>query len=390
MHRRNVLASLGLGLSVPLAPFALAQAAQASGRRLILVELSGANDGLNTLVPFGDDRYFSLRPRIALDSSSLVPLNKWQGLNGELRPLADSLDDGDLAIVQGLGYPGQNRSHFKSIALWETGGDGMQAGRTGWLTDDLLTLDGQSFDAHGISLDGGMGIFSASDGTWISLTSLSQLAGLAETTFAFEQTGTGATNAALGLLLQRANDLDSAMSRIKDKMARTRNTPSARIQGGALGRQMGLALELVAHEINTPVLKVQLSGFDTHEYQLGNHENLMRDLGQSLAGLRRGLKQLGQWDNTVVMTYSEFGRRAEENNSEGTDHGTAAPHFVMGGRVKGGLWGDHPRLDRLDDGDMRHTMDYWSLYEAVLSDWFGLPGNRFDGHKDPRLAGLFA
>ena len=389
MHRRNVLAGLGLGLSVPLAPLALAQAAQASGRRLILVELSGANDGLNTLVPFGDDRYFSLRPRIALDSSSLVSLNDWQGLNGELRPLANSLDDGDLAIVQGLGYPGQNRSHFKSIALWETGGDGMQAGRTGWLTDDLLTLDGQSFDAHGISLDGGMGIFSASDGTWISLTSLSQLAGLAETTFAFEQTGTGATNAALGLLLQRANDLDTAMSRIKNKMARTRNTPSAQIYGGALGRQMGLALELVAHEINTPVLKVQLSGFDTHEYQLGNHENLMRDLGQSLAGLRRGLKQLGQWDNTVVMTYSEFGRRAEENNSEGTDHGTAAPHFVMGGRVTGGLWGDHPRLDRLDDGDMRHTMDYRALYEAVLSDWFGLPGNRFDGHKDPRLVGLF-
>ena len=388
MQRRDFLAGIGLGLSIPLAPWSLAQASRSSSRRLILVELSGANDGLNTVVPFGDDRYYSLRPSIGLERSDLITLNDWQGLHSELAPLMTSWNDGDLAIVQGLGYPGQNRSHFKSIALWETGGDGSGAGRTGWLTDDILSLGNTNFDAHGISLDGGMGVFSSGDGTWISLTSLHLLRSLSASTNTFEFSGSTNGNPALGLLLDRANSLDTAMANISAKMANVQTTRNFSIQGRDLGRQLGIALQLIAHEIDTPVLKVQLSGFDTHEYQRGNHEDLLNDLAQALAGLRRGLKSIGQWDNTLVMTYSEFGRRAEENQSEGTDHGTAAPHFVMGGRVNGGLWGDHPDLGQLDDGDMRYTMDYRTLYDAVLANWFRLSDNRFSDKRDNRLIGL--
>ena len=252
----------------------------------------------------------------------------------------------------------------------------------------MLSLNQSDLDVHGISLDGGMGVFAASDGTWISLTSLSQLTELSSSNRTFEFNGTASDNSALGELLSRANSLDTAMSNISAKLAQAKPTVNANIGGGDLGRQMGLALHLIAHNIETPVLKVQISGFDTHEYQNGRHSRKLRDLGQALAGLRRGLKSLGQWDQTLVMTYSEFGRRAEENNSQGTDHGTAAPHFVMGGRVRGGLWGQHPDLDNLRDGDIQYTMDYRSLYERVLSDWFGLQTNRFLSARESALSGL--
>lgn len=388
ISKRSFIGGIGASLSIPLAPWTLAEASRSTGRRLILVELSGANDGLNTLVPFGHDRYYNLRPNIALDRSDLILINDWQGLHGSLSPLLPCWQDGDLAVVQGLGYPGQSRSHFKSIALWESGGDGNRAGRTGWLTDDVLSLNQSDLDVHGISLDGGMGVFAASDGTWISLTSLSQLTELSSSNRTFEFNGTASDNSALGELLSRANSLDTAMSNISAKLAQAKPTVNANIGGGDLGRQMGLALHLIAHNIETPVLKVQISGFDTHEYQNGRHSRKLRDLGQALAGLRRGLKSLAQWDQTLVMTYSEFGRRAEENNSQGTDHGTAAPHFVMGGRVRGGLWGQHPDLDNLRDGDIQYTMDYRSLYERVLSDWFGLQTNRFLSARESALSGL--
>ena len=385
MDRRQFLGGLGLGLSIPLAPFSLAQAATASSRRLILVELSGANDGLNTLVPFGDDRYRALRPNIGLDRHELLELNDWQGLNAALEPLMGAWNAGEMAIVQGLGYPQQSRSHFKSIALWETGGDGTRAGRTGWLTDDLLTREGLNLDADGISLDGGMGVFASSEGTWISLTSLHQLRTLSAATRTFDYAGDAHGNDALGLLLERAHSLDTAMANISAKMARTRVNRSFQLRGGELGPQLGLALQLVAHEIETPVLKVQLGGFDTHEHQRGTHAYLLRNLAQALSGLRSVLKSIGQWDNTLVMTYSEFGRRALENQSEGTDHGTAAPHFLMGGAVKGGLWGDHPDLGILEENDLQFTMDYRALYHTVLAEWFGVKHNQFNDKADKRL-----
>ena len=171
MDRRKVLSSLVAGLSLPLAPIQLAEAAARSGRRLILVELSGANDGLNTVVPWANDRYRAIRPSVSLDRSDLITLDDQLGLNDALSSLEPAWQAGEMAIIQGLGYPEQNRSHFKSIALWETGGDGNRAGRNGWLTEDVEAM-GSRFDAHGISLDGGMGVFASSSGLWLSFTSL--------------------------------------------------------------------------------------------------------------------------------------------------------------------------------------------------------------------------
>jgi len=165
LNRRELIRSLVAGMAIPLAPIGIASAAQRTVRRLILVELSGANDGLNTVIPINDDRYFEIRPNIALSKDKVFDIGNDLALNSELRPLDPAFQSGDMAVIQGLGYPGQNRSHFKSIALWETGGDGTQAGKNGWLTEDIEGMTGSDkLDAHGISLDGGMGVFLSSSG----------------------------------------------------------------------------------------------------------------------------------------------------------------------------------------------------------------------------------
>lgn len=389
MERRHLLRLLTAGLSIPLAPLQLAQAAQSSGRRLILVELSGANDGLNTVVPLRNDRYRDIRPSIALGSDDVFSLHGDMALNRRMRALMSAWNDGDMAVVQGLGYPDQNRSHFKSIALWENGGDGRQAGRNGWLTDDIESM-GQSFDAHGISLDGGMGVFASSSGLWLSLTSLRQLKTLKD----FQMNSTAASdsaNPALALLMDRADTLDASMTRISKKIAaQPHYSTRLRFGNGDLSRQAALAARLIAADVDAPVLKLKISGFDTHEYQLGDHGRLLEDLAQALADLRTALRQSGHWDTTMIMTYSEFGRRATENRSRGTDHGTAAPHFLLGGSIRGGLYGEDPDLENLEDGDLRYTLDYRSLYDLILARWFGLNQNRFSHHAEDWLYALTA
>jgi uncharacterized protein (DUF1501 family) len=379
MKRRQLLSLLAAGLSIPLAPLQLAQAAQRSGRRLILVELSGANDGLNTIVPVKNDRYRAIRPSVALNPSEVLSLSGDMTLNSRMERLMTAWNAGDMAVVQGLGYPDQNRSHFKSIALWETGGDGKKAGRNGWLTEDIERLD-QPLDAHGISLDGGMGVFASSSGMWISLTSLRELKTLKD----YQMTTSDAsaqTNPALALLMDRANTLDASMSRISKKVDASYSSASGLQFGYSdLSGQAALAARLIAADVDAPVLKLKISGFDTHEYQQGDHGRLLSSLAGAMADLRVALKRSGHWEDTLIMTYSEFGRRATENRSSGTDHGTAAPHFLLGGSIKGGLFGDDPDLENLDDGDLRYTLDYRSLYDFILAKWFDLPSNRFSGY----------
>lgn len=391
MDRRTLIRRLVAGLAIPLAPIRLAKAAERTGRRLILVELAGANDGLNTVVPYRDHRYGELRPGIGLGGAELFTLTDELALHHALTPLDAAWQAGDLAIVQGLGYPGQNRSHFKSIALWETGGDGSGSGTTGWLTEDIEGMVGaEAVDAHGISLDGGMGIFASPSGVWLSMTSLRQFTRLKDSAGHLSAPGAAPENPALALLMERGQALDSAMTRISAKIEHlSRLTAGLDLGAGEFGRQAALAAQLVEAGIDAPVLKLKIAGFDTHEAQPWQHGDLLRDLARGLAGLRDALIRSGHWGQTLVMTYSEFGRRAVENQSLGTDHGTAAPHFLLGGALSSGVWGVHPDLGALDEGDMRFTMDYRSVYHAILQDWFGLERTRFAAHADRALEGLF-
>jgi len=387
LNRRDLINFLAAGIAIPLAPISISAASIKSGKRLILVELSGANDGLNTVIPIKDERYGELRPRIKIDRSKAFNLGNGLVLNSAMRSLDGALQAGDLAIMQGLGYPGQNRSHFKSIALWETGGDGTKSGKNGWLTEDIEQMAGNDqLDAHGISLDGGMGIFASPSGVWLSMTSLGQFSTLQKKLVITNQTLS--SNPALSFVLDRAHALNSSMQSISSKISRLRNK-NLNINAGDFGKQASMAAYLIDAGISAPVLKLKIGSFDTHENQTWRHRRLLQDLSKGLSGLRRALIQSGHWDNTLIMTYSEFGRRAKENESGGTDHGTAAPHFLMSGSLEGGLWGIHPDLGNLTDGDVKYTTDYRVVYDKILSDWFGLDQNRFQNYRSNITDGLF-
>ena len=370
------------GLILPLVPASVHAAAIKTGRRLILIELSGANDGLNTIIPFRNDHYYKLRPNLAINASDRIMISNDFAKHQALSKLGNIWDRGELAIIHGLGYPGANRSHFKSIALWETGGDGTGAGRSGWLTEDIEDkLTNHDLDAHGISLDGGMGIFTSPEGVWLSMTSAAQFKRLNQESF---HSNVSTNNPALMNLLDRANALNLSMKKISEKLNRSRKM-RFNIRGGDLGRQLSMASSLISAGISTPILKVKIDGFDTHEDQSWRHEDLLRDLGSSIGGFAQEMRRIREWDNTIMLTYSEFGRRPTENYTKGTDHGTAAPHFVAGGMVNGGLYGQHPDLGKLINGDMQFTMDYRSVYEMILSNWFKIKENKFSDFRNSYL-----
>ncbi len=385
MQRRKLLQMAGTAALLPLLPFSVSRARGYNGRRVILLELAGANDGLNTLVPYADERYYALRPTIGLKQNQLLTLNDNFGVNGSLQEIMPLWETGELAAIHGLGYPLPNRSHFKSIALWETGGDGTRSQRDGWATHDVEHAYASSeVDAHGIALGGGMGVFSNAEGNWLSMSTADQYANLSTP----QVTDTENNNSAMTMLLDNARVLQSSLNRLSTKISGLRKRVN--IPGGALSQQMTHAVNIINAGVEVPVIKISLGGFDTHENQIARHKRLLVQAAKAIHGLKTELTRSGEWQNTLLITYSEFGRRAAENRSGGTDHGTAAAHFVAGGSINGGLYGDHPELAALDDGDLQHTMDYRAMYSTILSDWLALPSDRFSEYKDHRLNGLFS
>lgn len=390
MNRRSIIKLLS-GLTVlPVVPqlsLANSSPSDTSPKRVILLELSGANDGLNTVVPYKDDRYHELRPSIGLKSQNVISLDDYFGFNNALKALMPLWEKGDMAIVQGLGYPNPNRSHFTSIALWETGGDGNRPRRNGWITHDIEHAYAISnIDAHGISLGGGMGVFRSSAGNWLSMKSAAQFTGR---NIGSTPARKSHENKMLELLLDRASTLNSSVEQIATKVENNRYPvkPTAR---GDFSAQIAHAINLINSGINAPVLKISLAGFDTHENQPGRHKQLLMQLAKGVSTLKEELDKTDHWNDTVVISYSEFGRRAAQNQSNGTDHGTAAAHFVFGGKVNGGFYGQHPDLGNLQNGDLQFTMDYRALYSSVLEDWLNLSENTFKQYRTNTLDSLFA
>ena len=358
------------------------RAASAANRVLILIELKGGNDGLNTVIPYADSNYYQLRPVIGIKPDELIRLDTKTGLHPELKPLLPLWEKGELAIVQGVGYPQPNLSHFRSIEIWETGSRASEYLHEGWVARGLKgMLDASRFTTEGVMIGSGefgplAGARAVSLNNPEAFVNQSRLAQGVETAPA-----TG--GAALRYLLQVESDINQAAQGLRgDTYSFLTQFPA-----GAFGNGVKAAAQIVASQRGkggVPVITLTLGSFDTHQNQPGTHANLLKQLAAGMAALKTSLTELGAWDRTLVMTFSEFGRRPHQNSSNGTDHGTLAPHFVAGGAVRGGLYGQAPDLARLDGTqNASYTTDFRQLYATVAKDWWGVkPDMVTRGHFD--------
>ena len=378
MDRRQFLRFATVAPAVAVLPRAFAATPPAAARKLLIfVELKGGNDGLNTVVPYADPLYERLRPRLAIARDQVITLDERTGLHPSLEALVPAWKDGKLAVVQGLGYPDPNLSHFRSIEIWDTASRSDEYIDTGWLARALTRSPSPAgFAADGIVVGSAdLGPLAGGTARTVALTNPDQFVRNAR----LAQGEGEARNAALRHILKVENDVQQSARRI----AGTREFKTV-FPSGPFGNAVRTAAQLAANPAGVSAIRVTLGGFDTHANQLGIHAALLRQLAEGLSALRAALEEAGRWDDTLVATYSEFGRRPRGNQSNGTDHGTAAAHFVMGGSVRGGLYGSAPALDRLDgNGNLPHAIDFRAYYATFLDRWWALDakpvlGARFD------------
>jgi uncharacterized protein (DUF1501 family) len=349
-------------------------------RTLILIELKGGNDGLNTVIPYAHPRYQVLRPNIGINRGEVIQLDAQTGLHPSLEPLLDVWRAGDLAIIQGLGYENPNHSHFRSIAIWETGSGSDKVLNEGWLARHFHNRRfSPSALADSVILGQDAGPLAGAGMRNIVTPHLAHFIRKAKNLPIVDVTS---DKPAMAHILVTQKTARQAAIRFEQIMS-TRMPTSVSFPKNHLGRMTRQAVDLIQSGINLPVIKITHAGFDTHTHQSTQHARLLGSLASALAGCRTALTQSGDWDRVLIMTYSEFGRRASENGSRGTDHGTAAPHFLAGGRIRGGLYGRGPSLDHLNEGDLVYTADYRRLYNTVLRRWLGLTQTEYTVRRYP-------
>lgn len=343
-------------------------------RAVVLVELNGGNDGLNTVVPYSDPAYYRLRPALAVARESVLQLTETLGLHPALKPLFPVWQAGELAVALGVGYQPPNRSHFRSIEIWNAGTDSDSL-QDGWVArafenaGSSLERQRSSLVADGIVLGGSGAVLSGKHMRSVVLRDPTQR--FSARAPQSKPTATD-TNPALDHILKVREELHDTASQIRAGLATSQDL-GVDFPETPLGFQLAGAARIIAAGLAVPTFKVVHSGFDTHAGQRRQHARLLRELAEGLAAFRSAMQKSGAWDRVLVMTYAEFGRRVVENGSSGTDHGTAAPHFLLGGRVNGGLYGMQPSLADLDNGDLKPTLDFRCLYATVTRDWWSLP-----------------
>ena len=366
MNRRGFLASAGAAAVTAWLPGRAFAAGGQYDRLLVLVELKGGNDGLNTIVPYADSEYYTLRQRIGIARDQVLQLDAQAGLHPSLQPLMALWQNRELAVVQSVGYPSANLSHFRSIEIWDTASKSDQYLSDGWLT--------RAFAAAPVPRN------YAADGVVLGSNEMGPLAGGGTRALALNNTAEFlrqaklagsegvARNAALSHILKVERDVTQAAANLGNNV-----TLRAEFPNHAFGNAVKTAAQVVASGAGIAAIKVTLNGFDTHSGQQGTQQRLLKELAEGVVAFRAAMQEIGRWDNTLLMTYCEFGRRPRENMSGGTDHGTANAQFVTGGKVRGGLYGLAPALNRLDgNGNLPFAVDFRELYATALGRWWGL------------------
>lgn len=336
---------------------------------LVLVELKGGNDGFNTLVPYSDERYGKYRGALALKERSLIKLKDGKGLNPSLKAIAPLWEAGQMAWIEGVGYPHTILSHFRSIDVWETASSANQVLDNGWLS---RVLPQYKEGLHGIALSAGQVSLGPLDGTNLNCVTMQNPQSFLRQSRYIKDVAPSHQTAALAHITNKQHQLHDVGKQIADRLGKGGSRYRANFAKGKLGHSLQSVTEMILCGVEAPVYKVTQDGFDTHANQLGAQNNALFQLSHGLKTFADAMKKHNMWDKVLVVTYSEFGRRAKVNKSGGTDHGTASAHMVLGGKVNGGLYGKHPNFARLDDnGNVHHTTDFRSIYATIGKNWWG-------------------
>ena len=356
---------------------------------LVIVQLAGGNDGLNTVIPYTDDRYYNLRPTLGL-KNNLLELNDNLALHPACQPLHELYGEGKLSIVQNVGYPNPNRSHFRSTEIWETASDSDTFQREGWLGRYFDNECAGSPEAESVDADpSAIHVGDMIPQTYLSLESHS-LFGMKP--YGKFDRGQDPADLAYEKLLQ-ADHIEGNASYLQHTMMNTLVTerrvekiigkykPQAAYPATKLAQSLKRVAALIHADMETRVYFVSQGGYDTHANQLNNHQRLLTELSTSMSAFQKDLTAHSKDDQVMTMTFSEFGRRPAENGSGGTDHGTSAPLFVMGSKVKGGLLGQTPELITDATKDLTYSTDFRGVYSSVLDKWLEADSSKILGDK---------
>jgi len=396
--KSSLAGSAVISLSGAVPNFLLGASGPASSRGkekiLVVVQLSGGNDGLNTVIPFADDEYYKNRFTLAIGKQQVLKIDAHVGLHPGLRGFHKLVESGKMSVVQGVGYPNPNRSHFESMDLWHSAHQMSQHDPTGWLG---RSVDINLSDSDLPALHFGRGLqplaLKTDKKPIPSIRSIENFKlGLMKDRQAKKK---------LAALIKAPRETDNELLSYIHQSADVALSTSHKLENVSkdtgkefkypqteLGRNLSVVAGLIASGLSTRIYYTALDGFDTHSNQGDAHRSLLTDLGDSVAAFMKQIKAQGNDERVALLSFSEFGRRVRENASGGTDHGAAAPLFVCGPSLKKGLVGDHPSLTDLDQGDMKFGIDYRTVYADLLENWLEIDSESVVGGKFEPL-GLF-
>ena len=406
--RRSLLKAGAAGLALPLGPAALslgrgvtARTLPGGTKSLVLLQLSGGNDGLATIVPHGDDALYGARKATLHAKKDLLRIDDYRAFNPRLKAFRTAYDAGRLAIVEGCGYPDAIRSHFKSMEIWHTGDHDGRASGDGWIgklsahawaespaPDTVVHFGGRAPYSVFSSTHPPVAVASPTAYRWFGEEDVYVMGGTSICEHEPEASGVPAgrhagRDRALRALRKTLDDASESSKRVRAAAVSYRT--DVEYPRSALAASLRDVAALLAGDVGTKVFSLQTGGYDTHTNQLPAHLRNMGTLDAALGAFLKDLQGSEGGRNAVVVVFSEFGRRVAENGSGGHDHGKAGPMFVFGDGVKGGLYGEHPSLTELHEGDLVHTTDFRSVYATLIDRWFDSDPAAVLGRDYPRL-----
>ena len=383
---------------------------------LVVLQMAGGNDGINTVIPHSSDFYYKARPRIAIKANDVLKINDNVGLHPSLTGFKELYDAGQLSIIQGVGYPNPNRSHFRSTEIWQTASDSEKFEKYGWLgryfdntcsgcdPTIAVTVGRQMPQAFAAKNPKGIAVDNPQNYRFVAGTDDAQMVehsfrDMNEQTAAdggsvdnsggsiaaIDGPAVRAKGSTLDFLERTALDAQVSSDEIRAISARTEN--KATYPNSQLGGSLKLVAKLIGGGLPTRIFYVSQGGYDTHTNQQPTQARLLKDLGDSVKAFTDDMKAQGNMQRVLVMTFSEFGRRVSDNANNGTDHGAAAPMFIVGNKIRAGLLGQYPSLAPTDlfQGDIKYNVDFRCAYAAVLENWLKTRSEPILGRKFPPL-----